>query len=137
MGLSYTPWNWMVDFRGVGKGGQGGHVLPEIPMLKKKLGEFLVNALLQLLLAHMSSASGDFAPPHQGSAPGPCWGTSVPSPLVLSPSETNFWLRPWLTLHTSSEVALRCISSRNGVKHQSVSTVTGDNARQCAVNHNV
>jgi len=26
--------------------------------------------------------------------PGPCWGTSVSSPPVLSPSETNFWLRP-------------------------------------------
>ena len=31
---------------------------------------------------------------HQGCAPGPRWGTSVPSPPVLSPSETNFWLRP-------------------------------------------
>jgi len=47
----------------------------------------MVNTLLQWLLAHMSSASG-------GSAPGPHWGTSVPSPPALSPSETNFRLCP-------------------------------------------
>ena len=40
-------------------------------MLKKIWG-FLVNALLQLLLAYMSS---------------------VPSPPVLSPSKTNFWVQ--------------------------------------------
>jgi len=38
--------------------------------------------------------------PHQGSAPGPRRGTSVPSPPVLSPSETNFWLRPWRHIRT-------------------------------------
>jgi len=31
---------------------------------------------------------------HQGSAPGPSWGTSVPSPRFVPPPETNFWLRP-------------------------------------------
>jgi len=54
----------------------------------KKFQWFLVNTLLQWLLAYrpMSSASGGFAPdPHRGSAPGL---------TVLSPSETNFWLRP-------------------------------------------
>jgi len=36
--------------------------------------------------------------PHQGSAPESRWGTSVPSPPVLSPSETNFWLRPCIPI---------------------------------------
>ena len=41
-----------------------------------------------------SSASG-LRPQTPTRAPGPRWGTSVPSPPVWSPSETNFWLRPW------------------------------------------
>jgi len=39
-----------------------------------------------------SSASGDFVPqtPYRGSAPGPRWGTPVPIPVVLPPSQTSF-----------------------------------------------
>jgi len=45
-------------------------------------------------IAIVISMSSGFSPPdpHQGSAPVPRWGTSVPSPPVLSLSETNFWL---------------------------------------------
>jgi len=47
------------------------------------------------------SASGDFVPqtPYRGSAPGPCWGTSVPpDPLGLPPS--RMLLPPPLGLST-------------------------------------
>jgi len=47
-----------------------------------------------MVISIMSSASPP--DPHQGSAPKPRWGTSVPRLPVLSPSEANFWLRPWL-----------------------------------------
>ena len=75
----------------------GVHVPPEIPMLKKILG-LLVNVLLQMLLAYQLLVD-----PYQGTAPGPRWWTYVPSPTVLFPYETNFWLRPW---------CLRFISAR-------------------------
>ena len=48
---------------------------------------FLVNILLQWLFACLQL-------PHQGSAP----GHRCTRPPVLSPSETNFWLRPWIRL---------------------------------------
>jgi len=45
----------------------------------------------------MSSVSRGFAPrPPPVLCPQTRWGTSVPSPPVLSPSETNFWIRPCL-----------------------------------------
>jgi len=69
-------------------GGLGGHVPPEIPMLKK-LGRGLVNALLQLLLAASASP-----PDPTRVLPLDTAGGLVPSPPVLSRSETNFWLRP-------------------------------------------
>jgi len=82
--LGWTHWT-----QGRREGGQGGHVPPEIPMLKKIQG-FLVNTLFQWFLAYMSPS---YKPPysHQGSAAGPAGGLS-PVPRFC-PSETNFWLR--------------------------------------------
>jgi len=65
--------------------------LPGNSDVEKKLQVFdsLVNTLLQWLLVYMSSASGGFA-----SALEPRWGTSVPSPPVLSPIRNKFMATP-------------------------------------------
>jgi len=92
--------------RGVRRGGQEGLVPIPGNSYAEKIG-VLVNTLLQWLSAYMSSA-----PHYGGSVPGPRWGTSGPNPPVLSPSETNFWLR--LCKHPSSwrdvDASLRHVS---------------------------
>jgi len=99
--LKQTKRGFLMKFgtlRGVGKGG----ICPptEIPMMKKY--GFLVNTLLQWFLAYtcildsyIQLLGASPLDPHQGSASGPRSGTSVPSPLVLSPYETYFWLCPF------------------------------------------
>jgi len=81
--------------RGVGKGDKRDMPAPEIPMLKK-LG-VLVNTLglLQWLLAYYVFSFAGLRPqtPTRALPLDPAGGLLSPVP-VLSPSETNFWLRP-------------------------------------------
>jgi len=75
--------------------------------------------------------------PHQGSAPEPRWGTLSPFPPVLSPSETNFWLRPWYHVKCESVVTeiKRARLQRIGGAWSSAAvrgcTATDDNVRVC------
>jgi len=90
---------------------EGGTCPPEIPMLKKIYG-FLVNILLQWFLAYISSASRGFAPEPHPSAPGPRWGTSVPT-SQSSPSKQIYGYAPvyhplcYQLLHFSS-ISTKC-----------------------------
>ena len=58
--------------------------------------------LLQIVYAYL--ASGGFAPdPHRGSAPGPCWGTSVRKPpvptLPPNPGYATGWQYPFYSFY--------------------------------------
>jgi len=65
--------------RGVGNGDKGD--MSPRKFHAENFRGFLVNTLLQWLLAYMSSASGGFVPrPHQGSAPGPAGRLLSPVP---------------------------------------------------------
>ena len=77
-----------------GGGDKGGMSPTEIPMLKKIFQGFLVN-----IIAIVISVWGLRPQIPTRALPLDPLGTSVPVPPFLSPSETNFWLRPCTKWH--------------------------------------